>query len=220
MKTVRISKKAIALAGSLLLTAIVFFASMIPSTAAASSDPQPMLPTVSVGVITLPPITVTLPPIVKTVTNTVRERVTVTKVLPKSTVTVKLPGNVKTVTVAQPARTVTKTVTVRQPQATRTVVQTRQLPQATVTLPPVTQTTHITGTPSPAVTTTALVTVEKEKPVIITRTQALLSAVGLAILGALAGILVLGAYRLGWFRGDSGNRQFIEQTVDDLKYNK
>jgi hypothetical protein len=65
-----------------------------------------------------------------------------------------------------------------------------------------------------------MVTVEKEKPVIITRTQALLSAFGLAILGAAIGILVLGAYRLGWFRGDAGNREFIEDTLDDLKYNK
>lgn len=221
-KTVRISKKATALVGTLLLAVVVFFAtSATPNTAAAANEPAPVLP--SVGV-TLPGVTVTLPPIVKTVTKVVTNVVTVTRVLPRQTTTVRVPGGRSTVIL--PARTVTvnavrpaQTITVRGPVVTRTV-QSRQVSTSTAILPPVTQTTRITGTPSPAVTTTALVTVEKEKPVIITRTQALLSAFVLALLGALVGILVLGAYRLGWFRGDAGNREFIEQTVDDLKYNK
>lgn len=223
MKTVRISKKVTALVGTLLLAVVTFFAISMPSQAA--NEPAPIIP--SIGV-TLPGVTVTLPPIVRTVTKTVKQIVTVTRVLPRQTTTVTLPGRSTVRTVTLPARTVTETINavrpaqtvmVKGPVVTKTVVS-RQESTKTAILPPVTTTTRITGTPSPAVTTTALVTVEKEKPVIITRTQALLSAVGLAILGALVGILVLGAYRLGWFRGDAGNREFIEETVDDLKYNK
>jgi hypothetical protein len=47
-----------------------------------------------------------------------------------------------------------------------------------------------------------------------------ISLAALIIGAALAGLAVLLAYRFGWINGDSGNREFIEETVDDLKNNR
>jgi hypothetical protein len=218
MRVISVGKKTIAFVMTVVVAAVVFFATMIPSQA---DEPQPtaqpavVLPTITLTLPVLPPVTVKPSAIIKTVTKVVKDVTVVTRTLPGTTETVTkrvvLPRSTQTVTLPQSVVT----------QPAQTVKVTRQAATRTVTLPPVTNTQTVTATATstaPGINT--ITTVTKEKPVVITRAQAVLSAFGLALLGALIGVLVLGAYRLGWFRGDAGNREFIEETVDDLKYNK
>jgi len=229
MKTVNISKKVRAFVVEILLTAVAFFAFMIPSSAAAPT-PQAIcvpgvtcvtLPPVTVEVpklvtvkVTLPAATVTVPGAVRTITQTV------TKVINGSvTRTVTVPVRVTAPAVQGPVNTVTRTL-----RETVTIGQNGQptMGRATVVQDPApaASTATVTGTPSPNVTRN-VETVKQGETVTLTRLKLVgISLAALIIGAALAGLAVLLAYRFGWINGDSGNREFIEETVDDLKNNR
>ena len=206
------------------MVVVTFFAFLSPPAQA-----QPAAVCVpGVTCVTLPPVTVTVPRLV-----TIR--------VPQPNVTVTVPGAVKTVTdrvtrVVNGSVTRTVTVPIRVTQqiqgpvntVTKTVVESVQVGQdgrttsqrATVVggSTQAASTVTVTGTPSP---TTKVVTNTKTERVTLTKIQAVGISLAILIIGALiAGLCVLWAYRAGWILGDAGNRKFIEDTVDDLRYKK
>lgn len=162
-----------------------------------------------------------LPLPLPTITLTVSDLLTTTVTLPRITVTTtkKLPGRLRTVT--ETATVVrrstamahsTRTVRVPGPVTTQQVTLPRQTMTrtATITKPPVTSTVTATVTPPPEVNT-----------VTITKTRAAGISIALVLIGAiLALLLIWAAFTYGWIKGDGGNRKFIKDTVDDLRYDK
>ena len=168
----------------------------------------------------LPTITVTLPRVTSTVTL---PRVTATKTVTKIvngknvTQTVFVPINeaggatIKTTIIKRvPGPVTTKTVTVRPDTGERTVtVGSGQT---------VTKRATITG---PTVTSTVTETTHqvKSNEVVITKIKAVGYGILFFIIGAVIAVLLLwAAYTYGWLQGDNGNRRFIKELRDDLKY--
>lgn len=155
--------------------------------------------TVCVPAVSLPTVTVTLPRVTRTVTL---PRVT----LPQATVrtTIREPGSIVTRNVPGPVRTVTVNN------------------QSVVTSPRQTVTNRATLTGPTAVTTvTATATVTKIGPdrVVITKARAVGISLLLILLGIALGLALLwGAYTYGWLQGDGGNRKFLREVRDELKY--
>lgn len=237
MTTVRISKKVMAIMGAILL-AITFFAFKIPQAQAA--PPQAIcvpgvtcvtLPPVTVEVprlvtvrVTLPNATVTVPGAVKTVTRVV------TRVVNGSvTRTVTVPIRV-TEQIQGPVNTITKTVVGSGPVVNRTVVATQvntvtvgrngqaTTVRGTVRAPVV---STVTGTPAAITSTQTQVVTAPFGIDIDTPGEVLGFSLLFVVIGAiLAGLGALVAYRLGWILGDSGNREFLEDTVSELRDDK
>lgn len=212
---IHLSKKVLAIAsGILALFVIVVMASpahaescvdvTLLSTGLKACVPVSQLPTVTTRV-TLPRLTVTDE---------------VTKIVKVPGPTVRLPGRTVTVPGAaggQSVRTVTVTKNVPQPVTTRNMTQmgTRQTVRVTDTI-----------TASPVTSTVAVEKIKAVKTppkdaVVLTK----IKAAGLSLLLVLLGVLLAvgiawAAFTYGWFSGDNGNRKFIKETLDDLRYNK
>lgn len=206
---VRVSKKRVtAIASVILALFVVLGVSGFAQPAQASPQALIPLPTITLTVTKLPTAPVIPPPPDVTI---VRPTVTVTKVitqrLPRATTTVTLRGR----NVPQPVRT----VRVPGPVTTVTSVPPRQTvtSRATITRQPVT------------VTATSTVTATKTTPpkdaVVLTRTKTAALSLLLIIIGVLLAVaLSWASFTYGWFKGDSGNREFIKDTIDDLRYDK
>jgi hypothetical protein len=88
--------------------------------------------------------------------------------------------------------------------------------RATIVGPTVTSTATVVKTAIPESKTK----VETET-VTITKTKAVGISLLLVLIGALIALaLVRAAYTYGWIRGDDGNRKFIKEVTDDLRYDK
>lgn len=130
--------------------------------------------------------------------------------------------NLPTLPSAAPVRTpgsITKTVVRYRylPQDTRTVYLRPETETVTATRK-VTATKTIRQTKTKTATMTVTETVHPENRVIITPAKAAGLSVGLIVVGILLTLLGLWiSFALGYFKGDDGNRQFIENTVDELK---
>jgi len=206
---ISIKKRTLAIASAILLTLFVFvttiFTSAQPAKAVGCPAGQVQVTLLGSGLLVcvpevrLPTVTVTLPRV--TVTATLPRR---TVRLPRATVrqTVRVPGPVRTsvITVnkvntvngevtAGPRQTVTRSATITRPAATATVTAT--------------QTVHTHST----------------KEVVITKTVATGIGLALILLGIALGLLILwGAYTYGWLQGDGGNRKFLREVRDELKF--
>lgn len=145
----------------------------------------------------LPTVTVTLP------------RVTTTVTLPRRTVTLPRATTVRTVKV--PGGTVTKhnVVTVTRDSQVRTVAGQVVTKSATITRPAVTST----------VTATQTVHTHSTEEVVVTKTVAAGLGLLFVLIGAALALLLLwGAYTYGWLQGDAGNRRFLRELRDDIKF--
>lgn len=135
--------------------------------------------------------------------QTVTINVTKTVTLPQKTTTKTATKTVTKVrnrffTVTQPARVYTVPA--------KTVMKTTTLPQKTVTAKPVTS-VSVVGLPE---------AIELEK-IVLTPTRAVVISTGFTVLGSLITLFVIWlAYRLGYIRGDAGNRKFIEELHDEV----
>jgi|ERR1044072_1269108 hypothetical protein len=205
---INIKKRVLAVASAMLaLFVFVVFGISNAPTANAASCPGGQISvtilgsglTVCVPEASLPTVTVTLPTVTRTLTL---PRVT----LPRATVTdtIRVPGSVVTRNVPGPVKTVT--------------VNNRSV----VTSPRQTVTNRATLTGPTAVTTvTATATVTKVGPdrVVITKARAVGISLLLILLGVALGLALLwGAYTYGWLQGDGGNRKFLREVRDELKY--
>lgn len=166
-----------------------------------------------------PPRTITLPPVVRTRVITLPPR---TVTLPRATVVQRrtVQGPVR----QGPVRIVTETVRVGQPRQPRaTVVVPARTVRVTVTgqaspAPTVTQT--VTGTPQPQRTVTVTAPPQKNT-VVLTRTEQIAFSALWLLAGALLAVLALMLmYRLGYWRGDDGNREWLRNAVHDLRQDK
>lgn len=147
---------------------------------------------------------------------------TVTITLPRVTSTVTLPRVTATRTVQKivNGKNITSTVRVPGPVSTRTVFKTVDESRVTT----VTQGTRQTVTESatiagPTVTATVTETHVHNNDVVITKTKAVGLSLLLLLIGVAIGLALLwGAYTYGWLQGDGGNRRFLRELRDDLKY--
>ena len=224
MRVVRIKKWYLTVA-SVMLALFVILGLGISNAPAASADPcaagQVKVVVVGSGLSVcvpsgaLPTITVTLPRVTSTVTlPRVTQTSVVTRVVngKKITATVSVPG---------PVRTVTRNGTVTKPVSTRTVTVNRGLVGDT-TRQTVTQ--RATLTKASTVTSTVTVTsppktVIDKDDVVVTKVKAATISVLLLIMGGIIALLMLrAAYTYGWIRGDGGNRAFIREVKDELRF--
>jgi hypothetical protein len=66
-----------------------------------------------------------------------------------------------------------------------------------------------------------MVTLPPKDAVVLTKIKAAGISLLLVLIGVLLAIgLVWAAFTYGWISGDSGNREFIKETIDDLRYDK
>lgn len=217
MKVIRLKKAYLAIASGLLALFVVVGLSSASSAASTCVNvtllstglkacvPLSSLPTVTVAVPRVTTITVRPPAVTKVANRTV----VVDKVLPRRTTTVTLRSRS---TVKVPVReTVTsvKTVTVPQTGGTNVLVQPRQTgpKPATITGPTVTQ------------TVTAVKTAPPKDAVVLTKVKAATISLLLILIGVgLAVLLTWAAFTYGWFKGDDGNREFLREMRDGIKY--
>ena len=189
--------------------------------------PVSQLPTITV---TIPRATVTLPRVTTTVTL---PRVTSTVTLPRQTVT--LPRVTTTRNITLPVQTVTQNRVVNLPAVTRTdtIVRNQTGGNTTITGPAVTNTLRVSGgsgqttvtrdrilpTTVPSTVTVTKNTQTKGEVITITKNKAVGISLLLVLLGILlALVLVWLAFTYGWITGDGGNRRFIKEVTEELRY--
>lgn len=181
---------------------------------AAASQPNLSLPTVT--------ITVGQPPRPLLPSVTLLPRVTVTRLvtLPRATRYVTLPPSTVTNRVNS-VKTVTQRVGVQMPAVTRTVTRYATLVEQA---PVKTVTEQVRTTQTVRVTETRGILEQIQLPgktITLTKTQTFALSGLLIFLGAVAGILLFwAAFAYGFVRGDDGNRKFIREIRDDIKYDK
>lgn len=212
MKTVRLSKKLIGIVVGIIL-AVIAGVGMV-SQSASASQPNLSLPTIT--------ITVGQPPKPLLPSVTLLPRVTVTNVvtLPRATRYVTLPPRTVTNRVNS-VKTVTQRVGVELPAVTRTVTRyatlVEQAPVKTVT---VTERVRTTQTVRATETRNILEQIHLPgKTITLTKTQTFALSGLLIFGGVLIGILLFwAAFAYGFVKGDDGNREFIREIRDDIKY--
>lgn len=217
MKVIRLNKAYLAIASGLLALFVVLGI----STAAQAADPCVNVTLLSSGlkacvpVSSLPTVTVAVPRVTTVtvrppaVTRYINRTVTVDRVLPRGTTTVTLRSRS---TVKVPVRetvTAVKTVVVPQTGGTNVLVQPRQTDPKAAT---------ITG-PTVAKTVTVVKTAPPKDAVVLTKVKAATISLLLILIGVgLAVLLVWAAFTYGWFKGDNGNREFLRELRDGIKY--
>jgi hypothetical protein len=209
MRLLTISRRAVALASAMLaLIVILAIGSSSPAYAVCNGAVVQVsvlgqVVNACVPASSLPTVTVTLPAVTRTVTlpRLPQATTTVTKIVRPPALTV--PGS--TATLVKPGTTSTVTVTKTASGQTGPV-------GATIT--PSTVTSTVTATK----TVTTPSQTEKET-VTVTKVKALGISLLLVLIGALLAIVLLrAAYTYGWIRGDDGNRKFIREVTEDLRY--
>ena len=206
---IKISKRAFAV----FVTVVALLTTTGISMAYAADIPTPKTTTPTLTGLTLfSPPELALPDV--TITVTLLRTRTVT--LPRVTDTVTLPRATTTVTQNVAVPQSVRTVTVPGPVSTTTVTQSGSTTRQTAT-----RSATIAG---PGVTIPAKTVTESSPPkgtVTLTRTEAVGVSLGLIALGVLLAVLLTwAAFTYGWFKGDSGNREFLKETIDDLRYDK
>lgn len=211
MRVIRLSRRLVT-GGAVAL--VVLFATVVFLGAPKHAQAVDVLPTITLTIgPPANPITITAPPVTRTI------------VVPPRTITITKPAKTKTVqvrkvitltrpakTVTMPPRTVKVPVGISLPRQTVTrYVRMEQDPQT------VTQTATVTAMVKTPVQTETVA--GRESKIILTKTQfvgysALVIAAG--IIGTLLVCYLL--FTLGWLRGDGGNRKFIREIRDELKY--
>lgn len=216
---INVRKKVLALASAMLALFVIVVIGLTPTTAYAADC-------VSVNVVVLGQTVAACVP------TSALPKVTVTATLPAVTIrppAVTVPGPIRTSTLTLPVRTVT--VNGGNTTVTKTVTATKTGPVSTVTtssdVSAPRQTTPNSATiATPTVTGTVTGATASPKPpikerVTVTKVQAVGISLLLVLIGAAIGLVLLrAAYTYGWIKGDDGNRKFIRQITDDLRYDK
>lgn len=202
---IEIKKRTLAIASGLLALFVILVIGVSSYPAQAVTLPQPNITVLR---------TVTLPPVVVTRLITIRPSTVTVKVpLPPRTRTVRLPGQIVTRVVTQPPKTVRVTVRENGQTVRSTAPSSRQTVSGRATIGP----TPVTST----VQVTKLVTLPPKDAVVLTKIKAAGISLLLVLIGVLLAIaLVWAAFTYGWVSGDNGNREFIKETLDDLRYDK
>lgn len=214
MKVIGVSKRLIAYTLGAIIAIVSIGGFVMYSPPAAASQPNLSLPTVT--------ITVGQPPRPLLPSVTLLPRVTVTSLvtLPRATRYVTLPPSTVTNRVNS-VKTVTQRVGVQMPAVTRTVTRYATLVEQA---PVKTVTEQVRTTQTVRVTETRGILEQIQLPgktITLTKTQTFALSGLLIFLGAVAGILLFwAAFAYGFVRGDDGNRKFIREIRDDIKYDK
>jgi hypothetical protein len=207
---ITVKKRLVAIISATVMLFVLLIVGMAASPAAAEITCPPKQIaiiikglSVCVPLSVLPTITITLPRLTDTVTL---PRVTKNNI-------VKIPG--KTTTLPRSTVIKTRRVTVPGPETTKFTTVNRV---TTVTKGGQTVTKRATIT-QPAETVTSTTTEIHDDQIVVTKFKAASLSIVIFIIGALIGLLLLwAAYTYGWLQGDGGNRKFLREFRDDLKY--